>query len=226
MRCHSDATLCDSKLRINQIAGILPEIINAYESQEQYRSRQLTLAVIGLSLAFILVAIVLLQLRKSYLHIRKANQIKDVYLGEFLSMFAQHINSLEKYRSNIRNISKQKDFDALQKELRSDKFIDGEWKVLMEKFDKTFLGLFPNFITDLNALLNQENQFNITTQKRGLTNELRIFALIRLGVTESARIAQFLRLSLPTVYNYRVKRRNCAICRRKDFEAKIMEIGW
>lgn len=226
MRCHSDATLCDSKLRINQIAGILPEIINAYESQEQYRSRQLTLAVIGLSLAFILVAIVLLQLRKSYLHIRKANQIKDVYLGEFLSMFAQHINSLEKYRSNIRNISKQKDFDALQKELRSDKFIDGEWKVLMEKFDKTFLGLFPNFITDLNALLNQENQFNITTQKRGLTNELRIFALIRLGVTESARIAQFLRLSLPTVYNYRVKRRNCAIGRRKDFEAKIMKIGW
>ena len=225
MRCDSDAIRCDAKHRINQIAGILPEIIYAYEKQNRYRSKQLTGAIIFLSLAFILLVAALSQLRRSYLRILETNQVKDAYLGEFLAMFADHINSLEKYRSNLRTVAKQKDFNAIQQELRSDRFIDQEWDYLMKKFDNTFLGLFPHFISDLNALLQPDKRIGQNLKEGELSNELRVFALIRLGITEPTRISKYLRLSASTVYNYRNKLRNAAIGRRGDFDSRLMRIG-
>ena len=96
---------------------------------------------------------------------------------------------------------------------------------LMKKFDKTFLGLFPNFISDLNALLQPDKHIGQDLKKGELTNELRIFALIRLGITKSQRISKFLRLSASTVYNYRTKLNNAAKGKREDFEHRLKHIG-
>ena len=77
----------------------------------------------------------------------------------------------------------------------------------------------------LNALLEEDKRIGQNLPEGKLSNELRIFALIRLGVTESAKIAQFLKKSPSTVYNYRVKLRNAALCPHQEFEQRLMEIG-
>lgn len=224
MRCHIDATECDSKLRLNQLASIMPDIVEAYEKQEDYRYQQLTWTTIWLLVALITLTIISIKLRRSNIRILNANKIKDTYVGEFLSMFAEQIDSLEKYRSRIRKVAKSKDFDILQKELRSDKFIDKEWDHLMEKFDKTFLSIYPNFVNEVNNMLSPDKQVGQNLKEGKLTNELRTLALIRLGINESTLIAQFLRLSLSTVYNYRVKLRNSYVGKRDEFEGYIMQI--
>ena len=224
MRCHIDATECDSKLRLNQLASIMPDIVEAYEKQEDYRYQQLTWTTICLLVALITLTIISIKLRRSNIRILNANKIKDTYVGEFLSMFAEQIDSLEKYRSRIRKVAKRKDFDILQKELRSDKFIDNEWDHLMEKFDKTFLSIYPNFVNEVNSMLSPDKQVGQNIKEGKLTNELRTLALIRLGINESTLIAQFLRLSLSTVYNYRVKLRNSYVGKRDEFEGYIMQI--
>ncbi|MBP5397996.1 MAG: hypothetical protein J6Y32_05165 [Bacteroidales bacterium] len=110
-------------------------------------------------------------------------------------------------------------FEGIPFELRSDDYIDAEWDYLYEKFDQTFLGLFPDFKEKLNALLREDERIGEKLRHGHLSNELRIFALIRLGVNEPARIA-FLRKSPTTIYNYRVKLRNAALD-RAHFEEQV-----
>ena len=165
------------------------------------------------------------QLEEHVDQLKESNQIKDTYLGRYLSMFSEHIDSLERYRSKLRVTAKSKDFEDILQALKSDAFIDKERKVLHDEFDATFLGVFPDFVGRLNGMLREDARIGEELPKGKLSNELRIFALIRLGVTESAKISQFLKKSPSTIYNYRVKLRNAALCDRDDFEKKLMEIG-
>ena len=95
----------------------------------------------------------------------------------------------------------------------------------MTPIDRTFLGIFPNFVNQLNALLKEDKRIGLDLPAGKLTNELRIFALIRLGVNQSGQIATFLKMAPSTIYNYRVKLRNAAKDSGEDFEKKLMEIG-
>ncbi len=108
------------------------------------------------------------------------------------------------------------------KAIKSSQFLDEELKEFYANFDMTFLQLFPNFVEEFNALLTEPMQ-----PKPGelLNTELRIFALIRLGITDSTKIAQFLRYSVTTIYNYRTRVRNKALGERDEFETKVMQIG-
>lgn len=83
----------------------------------------------------------------------------------------------------------------------------------------------PDFVSDLNSLLQPDKRIGQNLKGGELTNELRVFALIRLGITEPPRISKFLRLSASTVYNYRNKLRNAAIGKREDFEGRLKHIG-
>ena len=140
-------------------------------------------------------------------------------------MFTSHINSLEEYRSSIRVVAKSKDIEEITRALRSDDYIDAKRETLLREFDRTFLGVFPNFVEQLNALLREDQRIGQNLPAGKLTNELRIFALIRLGVTESADISRFLKKSPSTIYNYRVKLRNASIYSNEEFEKRLMEIG-
>ena len=101
---------------------------------------------------------------------------------------------------------------------------ENEAEELYAHFDKIFLNLYPTFVTDFNALLEEDDK--IVPRKGELLNkELRIYALFRLGITDSVKIAAFLRCSLSTIYNYRTKIRNKAVCDRGDFEEQVMKIG-
>ena len=253
VRAYDDATRSDARIGLEEINKLQPHIVDAYEKVEAHRKRQLKgfLAITFLFLAALGAASILLnrdrkriarmqkeiqrnneeikainaQLEEHVDQLKESNQIKDTYLGRYLSMFSEHINSLERYRSKLRVTAKSKDLEEIMQALKSDAFIDTERKVLYDEFDATFLGVFPDFVGQLNGLLREEDRIGEDLPPGKLSNELRIFALIRLGVTESAKISQFLKKSPSTVYNYRVKLRNAALCDRDEFEKKLMEIG-
>ena len=102
--------------------------------------------------------------------------------------------------------------------------IEEELKEFYANFDKTILQLFPTFVEDFNTLLAEGEQIYPKVNER-MSTELRIFALIRLGITDSVKIAQFLRYSVTTIYNYRTKVRNKAAGDRDQLEQEVMKIG-
>lgn len=108
--------------------------------------------------------------------------------------------------------------------LNSTTSADKELKEFYNSFDSTFLKLFPDFIDRFNDLLQPDKRLCVRPGEL-LTTELRVFALIRLGVRDSEQIASFLRRSLSTVYNYRVKMRNASRFPRQDFEEMVANIG-
>ena len=117
-----------------------------------------------------------------------------------------------------------KQLDELFKMLRSTRMVENEVEALYVNFDRIFLRLYPTFVKDFNALLQPEERIVLKSEDL-LNKELRIFALMRLGVTDSVRIAAFLRCSLSTIYNYRTKVRNKALVPRDEFEGWVMKIG-
>lgn len=239
VRAYEDATRADARVALNEINESFPEIIDAYDQVERSKKRQLEifLGVTFLLLTILAAFLVLLYQDRQRIgrmqrvilenveRLKESNQIKDTYLGRYLSMFSEHIDALERYRSRLRVTAKSKELDDILQVLKSDAYIDTERKTLYDEFDTTFLGVFPDFVGQLNGLLREDARIGLDLPPGKLSNELRIFALIRLGVTESAKIAQFLKKSPSTIYNYRVKLRNAAVCDRDEFEIKLMEIG-
>ena len=120
-------------------------------------------------------------------------------------------------------IAINKCYEELIKKLKSSALIDDELDALYTRFDRVFLNLYPTFVSDFNALLKDDEKI-ILKQDALLNRELRIYALLRLGITDSGKIANFLRCSTSTVYNYRTKMRNKAAVDRDEFENEIMKI--
>lgn len=118
---------------------------------------------------------------------------------------------------------KAKQYDDLYNATRTTEMKKKELEELYSNFDAAFTHLFPNFVDELNALIAPEER--IMTKDGRLTTTIRIFALIRLGIDDSNKIAEFLNYSVHTIYNYRVKIRNAALCDRNEFEQKIKELG-
>lgn len=163
-------------------------------------------------------------LSEANISIAEISEMKEVYLGRYMNQCLHYIEKLDTYRKSIGRLIGDNKTDELKKMIKSSSIIDQELKMFYDQFDKTFLSLFPSFVDDFNKLLLPEEA--IIQKKSGtLTPELRIFALIRLGISDSNRIATFLRYSLTTIYNYRTKIRNKACGDRNQLEAEVMKIG-
>ena len=113
--------------------------------------------------------------------------------------------------------------EELYKTLKSSQFIDDELKEFYLNFDNSFLSIFPNFVECFNSLFPKDDVI-VPKQGERLTTEMRIYALIRLGINDSAKIASFLRYSITTIYTYRSKLKNKSLY-RDDFEERVMKIG-
>ncbi|WP_380893499.1 DUF6377 domain-containing protein [Sphingobacterium tabacisoli] len=154
----------------------------------------------------------------------ESNRIKEEYIGNFLDLCSSYIIKLEDYRKNLHKKATNGKTDELLKLLKSSSIAEQELKQLYKNFDKVFVHLYPDFVDEFNKLLLKEEQF-VLKPGEVLNTELRIFALIRLGIQDSSRIANFLRYSASTVYNYRTKVRNKAGVPRETFESMVMTIG-
>lgn len=154
----------------------------------------------------------------------ESSLVKEHYIGTFLNIHSNYIDKLDDFRKMVKKHIVSKKFSDLFEKTKSNQLIDEELKLFYKNFDETFLHIYPNFVEKLNDLLIDEGK--ITPKNKGLLNtELRIFALIRLGINDSSKIAKLLRYSVNTIYNYRVKVKNNAKISRDDFENEVMKIG-
>lgn len=163
------------------------------------------------------------ELRQVNTDLSEANHIKEEYITQFFDICSSYIDKIEEQRATVRKKFAQGKLDDISKMLKSQDVVKHELEDLYRNFDVIFLNLYPSFIDDFNKLLRPEERMNLDNNE--LNTELRIFALIRLGIADSAKIASFLRYSLRTVYNYRVKVRNKVAGSKDEFEDKIRDIG-
>ena len=163
------------------------------------------------------------RIRSINAELRDANNIKDEYVGHYLSLCARYMLKVNDYRIQLLKIYKDGDSDALLRELRTKNPADTEYKEFLSIFDETFLHLFPDFVAHVNEYLVPEARF-LVREPQTLNTELRILALIRLGVTHSAKIAAILNCSVATIHTYRARLRNAASGDRSTFDDEIRRI--
>ena len=164
------------------------------------------------------------QLKEANHSIAENSYLKEEYIGRYMDPCSVYLEKMDNYRRSLGKIAATGNVEELYKNIKSSKFIEGELKEFYTNFDNTFLQLFPTFVEDFNALLADDEQISLKAGER-MNTELRIFALIRLGITDSVKIAQFLRYSVTTIYNYRTKVRNKAAGDRDLLEQEVMTIG-
>lgn len=153
--------------------------------------------------------------------LNESNKMKEVYIGRFLRLCAIYVDKIETMRKRVIKLVKAKELTKLLTMMQTDHEYVGE---LYEYFDSAFLKLFPNFVEEFNALLKPEERI-VLEDDRKLSTTIRIFALIRLGIEDSSKIAEFLHYSVNTIYNYRAKVKNGALCDREQFENNVKMIG-
>lgn len=164
------------------------------------------------------------QLKDANRSIAENSHLKEEYIGQYMDQCSVYLEKMDNYRRSLSKIAATGKVEDLFKSIKSTRFIDEELKEFYLHFDNTFLQLFPTFVEDFNALLAEGDKITLKPGER-MNTELRIFALIRLGISDSVKIAQFLRYSITTIYNYRTKTRNKAAGNRDLLEQEVMKIG-
>lgn len=238
----ANANFYGARQRVIEVSSVLPII-----EQDRYKIMQgqrnaiamaaiiFILFVIGLLMAGWFIRRQMIKLKKAQALIARRNQqlevkneqleevnkIKDEYIGRSFYINSEYINKVEKlYRSIDRKISMHR-FEDLRSSLKESE-LGEERKTMFVDFDETFLKLFPHFIERYNELFDEPDQKPL--DKKQLTTEMRIFALIRLGITDSERIATFLNYSVHTINTYKTRVKNRSRVDNDKFERLIMEI--
>lgn len=247
-----DAIFCNAYIRTVSISKIYPIIEISYKEEINKQKKQLTffLTLIGFLSFFLIMTVLYLyrqikkvalarkgvsdvnqqlrelngQLQTSNINLFEANRIKDEYIGRFFDLCSVYIDKLDNYRKTLNKKASEHQMEELFRMLKSKDIIRNELSELYSNFDNTFLRLFPSFVEEFNSLLRPEEHF-VLKQTESMSVEIRIFALIRLGITDSSKIAAFLRYSPQTIYNYRSKAKTKAVVPVQDFEKMIMKIG-
>lgn len=154
----------------------------------------------------------------------ESNAVKELYIGRFLSQCSEYMRKMDSFRSTVLKKAKSGQLEDYLSKSRMREIKNSELSEFTENFDKAFLHIIPTFIDEFNELIKPEYRV-IPDEKMALTTEQRIFALIRLGINDSSKIAEFLHYSVQTIYNYRSAVKNNANCERNEFEDLVRKIG-
>ena len=246
-----DASFCGARFRMLEISETLSIITAAYDKKIKQEKEKLFKYLIMISfLSFVLLASIVFIWRqlKKFSSAKKSiknmyddmkqmnrdldelnkklsesNHVKEEYIGSVFNLCSTYINKIETYRISLnRNLVANRIEEA--RKITSSTIIPDELKEFFGHFDAIFLNIYPNFIDEFNFLLKEEGKI---IPKTGdiLTPELRVFALMRLGITDSSKIAAFLHYSPQTVYNYTLKIRNKLLVSKEEFSAAMQQIG-
>lgn len=246
-----ETKLYNARLRSIQSAGTLSLIDNTFQSLIEQKNHKLqnylvliSILFIGLTFAFIYIrsqykklSVIKNSLQKANNQLQKlnhelvstndelieSNQIKEEYIARFLKLCSTYIDKLDAYRRMVNKKILSGQTNELYKITHSPEVLDRDLEELYTNFDSAFLHLFPNFVNQINDLLEDDGKV-ILKKDELLNTELRIFALIRLGIDDSSQIAEFLRYSVNTIYNYRSKIKNKACVERNIFEDMVKKI--
>ena len=156
--------------------------------------------------------------------LNEANYVKEEYIGYIFTICSNYIRKLEEFRSSIHVKAVSKKYKEILEDTDCTDMMRDELKDFYRSFDSIFLHIYPDFINDFNSLLQPDKRI---TPKEGelLNTDLRIYALVRLGITDSIKIAEFLHCSPQTVYNNRFKVRTHALVPKKDFAEAVRTLG-
>lgn len=246
-----DAVACNARLRFLEVTEFYPIIDKEYARKESNERNVMRTMLISVSiLAFLLVAlsIWMWHWNKKISSIRRnlytangelqavneklqtvneelaqTGKIKETYIAHYLKCCVGYLKKMEQHRRSWEKLVMTAKRDELLKAIRSEQFLRDERKAFYDEFDKAFLDLFPMFVKELNNLLTEDGQI-FPKSNELLNTELRIFALMRLGITDTTQIAHFLDCSAATVYSYRSKIRNRAKGDKDTFEQKVMNL--
>lgn len=152
----------------------------------------------------------------------EANKIKDEYIAYFFSQNSEYIEKLESLQKYVRRKIATKQIESLKK-FPQNVNVENERQALYERFDRVFLKLFPHFVEEFNELL-KANEKILPRDEELLNTDLRIYALIRLGINDNEKIASFLNYSVNTIYAYKTKIKGKANCPSDQFKKMVMEI--
>ena len=235
-----DAQFFNNRLRMMEISNILPVIASANQAAAE-RSRTHFQVALIVSCVCLLIAVILAVVsnnRKNKLKRNRkvieqknkqledlnerlvaTNKRRETYLRLFMDISALYIRKLDDYRKLVSRKIKARQTDDLLKTLNSYKLAENDSQMFYHRFDKAFLELYPHFVDEFNKLLLPEYQITLP-QPGTLTTEVRIYALMRLGVTDSQEIATLLFYSTQTIYNYKSSMRAKAK-NRETFESDI-----
>jgi len=246
-----DALFCNVRYRISEASGYYPIINDRYQAQEKKQKTRLLVLLAGITILFFTAMISMMfvyrqnrRLNNLKMELSKTNEklcelnkkltttnnsllesntVKEEYITHFFDLCSSYVDKLEYYRRILNKNARQGKIDEMLKVLDYG-LIERELEELFKKFDTIFLNLFPTFVEDFNAKRADTDKIVL---KHGelLNTELRIFALIRLGISDSVKIASFLRYSVSAIYNYRVKARKLCNTDKKTFEELVMKMG-
>lgn len=226
----ANAVKCNALMRMAQSSEIMPIIeqvhtaeINNWHTKMQYLNVGIGALVISLIILLYYIYRKMKRVDTLRKNLKISNSIKEIYISQFLNLCSIYMDKLNQF-SNIvsRKISTGK-IEDLYKIAKSGKFIEEQSIEFFEVFDNAFLNIYPTFIKDVNTLLQPDQQISLKDDEK-LNTDLRILALMRLGIEESTRISQILNYSVNTIYTYRNKLKNKAID-RDNFEKNIMNIS-
>lgn len=242
-RCIDDANACNARMRMVETSTFLSVIDSAVVKQKQESRNTLIITAAVISLLLVLLAVALIVLRRKMnllrhsekelmrvndqmtdtnVQLRAANEIKEEYITRFMHLCLDYINKMENYRAHLNKVARKRNFDELYDTIQSTRYINKEVNDFYNSFDEAFLHIYPNFLKDFNALLRPDAQVTLKNNER-LNTELRIYALMILGITDGQKVQEFLRCSSSTVYNYRTNMRNKAI-NRDTFEQDVKSL--
>jgi len=239
-----DAIYYGARQRKIQVSAILPVIaakqINSVESQRRillfYASSLTVLAIITIIFATIIYKqlkklriadMVIVEtnhnLQQSLNKLHEADKIKEEYVGYYFNLISEYISKLEKFKRSVDNKLTAKRYEDIRV-LIDNINLNKEREELFVNFDKAFLKIFPNFVSGFNLLFSEKNQIKLLPNQL-LNTDLRIFALVRLGITDTEKIANILEYSLNTIYNYKARIKSRSKIPKEEFEHAIMAIN-
>lgn len=246
-----DAQFYNNRLRILEISKKLPLIVDAYE--EKMDRQQLYVLIASIALALLSIGTLLLlfkikrkniilhqqqkelnvqhenvktkngQLQELNNRLIKTNKIRENYLRLFMDLCAIYIEKIDSYKTLVKRKIKANQISDLVKVVSSLKLSEADAATFFRRFDKAFLELYPDFVNDFNTLLRPEEKVSLNIDG-SLPTELRIYALVRLGVRESSEIAKLLFYSPQTIYNYRTTMKNKAI-KKDSFDSDVQSLS-
>ncbi|MBN2765905.1 MAG: hypothetical protein JXR27_05985 [Paludibacteraceae bacterium] len=238
-----DALFYNTRFKNSVIARVQPIIEDTYLQKIKSQQKNLSLYSIVISILVVFLTIGLIYIYKQVKVVSRArrelramndnllqlnhkldeaNIIKERYLGYFMNQCSIYINKLDTYRKNVNRKLKTGQIDSLYNSSNSE--LEKEIDELRTSFDKAFLKLYPNFVIEFNSLLKPQERY-VLEEEGSLNTELRIFALIKLGITDVTQIADFLRYSPQTVYNYKSKVKGKSLVESDHFEEEVKKIG-
>ena len=252
IRCAmEDAAFCGARFRVLEISEALPIITTAYDRKMQQENEKMLKALIAISvLVFVLVIGVIFTVRqmkklssakKSIQNmyedmklmninldelnkkLSESDHVKEEYIGSIFNLCSTYINKMEAYRIQLNKKLIANQIEDV-KRITTNSLVADELKEFFGYFDITFLNIYPNFINQFNELLMDGEQITLKVGDL-MTPELRVYALIRLGITDSNKIASFLHYSPQTVYNYKQKIKNKLAVSKDEFSDLVRQIG-